>query len=184
MASRGSQGAIIAVAVVVAGVAGLAVGRLIAERRVVEVSHVTAAVWQRGDVFPSFTLLTEWGDSVETDALLARGGVVMFLDLECPPCVDMALKWDRAVNDGVVTIEQVVAITSQNAAAIARFREEAELQIAVYRDPGPAFLENHWITSFPVEVIVGRDGAVVSVSENPATPVDTGILRAAFAPPN
>ena len=180
MISRGARGVIIVVAVVVAGGAGMGVGRWIAERRVVRVSHVASSVWQRGDAFPAINLQTEWGESVTTRALLARGGVVLFLDLECPPCVEMARKWNRAVDEGKVDAEQVVAITSQPVAAIARFRQDLNLQINVYRDPGPAFLSKGWITSFPVEVIVRDDGVVVSVTDDAGAPVDGALLQAAL----
>lgn len=176
-----SRNSIIAIAVVVAGTAGILVGRWLSERRVVEVTHAPVAAWNPGDEFPSFLLTSEWGDSLSTGTLLAHGGVVLFLDLECPPCSDMARKWDRAVSDGVVPVEQVVAITSQPADAMARFREDTGLQIALYRDPGPSFLLNGWITSFPVEVIVGSDGAVVAINYDAAAPVDEAALQAALA---
>lgn len=176
-----SRNALIAVAVVAAGAAGILAGRWISERRIVEVTEAPAAAWKAGDDFPAIALTTEWGDSLSTDALLAHGGVVLFLDLECPPCADMARKWDRAVSDGIVPAEQVVAITSQPGDAISRFRADTGVQIAVYRDPGPSFLLNGWVTSFPVEVIVGADGAVAAVSYDAAAPVDEGALRAALA---
>jgi peroxiredoxin len=170
---------IIALAVVMAGGLGVMMGRWMGERRIVQLSPAPVAAWQRGDIFPSLQLLTEWGDSVASDALLAGGGVVLFLDLECPPCVDMARKWNRAVRDDVVAADQVVAITAQVPVAIARFRQEEDLQFNLYQDPAAAFLANGWITSFPVEVIVGDDGAVVSVTDNAHAPVGNDALQSA-----
>lgn len=175
-----SRNSLIAIAVVLAGTAGVLTGRWLSERRVVEMTHAPAASWTPGDPFPSLHLTTEWGDSVLSDVLLARGGVVLFLDLECPPCSDMAKKWDLATRDGVIPVEQVVAVTSQPADAIARFRQDAGLGIALYRDPGPAFLLNGWVTSFPVEVIVGQNGTVASVGYDATAPVPHALLRAAF----
>jgi len=178
--SRTTQGIIIAIAVVVAGASGLAVGRYLAARRMVEVAPAPYAVWHPGDTFPVMSLQTEWGDSVSTRTLLARGGVVLFVDLECPPCVAMAHKWDQAAKDGVLDPSQIVVVTAQPAGKIGPFRQQGHLDINVYRDPAQTFLANQWITSFPVEVIVDDAGRVVSVGDNPAKPIDERALQSAL----
>lgn len=177
---KGTGRVVVVVMVVVAGFGGIAVGRYLGSKRAAGDPVAPAAVWRAGDTFPELKLETEWGDSVSTRTLLARGGVVLFLDLECPPCVAMARRWDQAAKAAVLDPAQIVAVTAQPAAKIGPFRQQENLGINVYRDPASEFLANQWITSFPVEVIVDDTGRVVSVNDNPARPIDEKTLQSAL----
>ncbi|HEX5131048.1 MAG TPA: redoxin domain-containing protein [Candidatus Krumholzibacteria bacterium] len=178
MASSSSRNVAIAAIVVIAMGAGMFVGRYIAAHRVVEVVQ-PAVTWHAGDVLPPFALVSESGDSVTSTDMLTHGGVVLVLDLECPPCVEMAQKWNRAINDGVVRVDQVIGITMHSRDAIARFRADTGIQFAVYRDAESALLSNGWVMSFPLEVIVGEGGTVVAVSGDSTAPIDQDAIQAA-----
>jgi peroxiredoxin len=167
-----------AAAVIGVAAGGFWLGQRLGHRGEGAANVIINGPWKPGDPFPTVTLRTEAGDSTSTATLLRDGGVVLFLDLECPPCLDMARKWNRAVADGLIPVEQVVAIADHPDAAIGRFRADNHLDIAVYRDPASDFMSRYGVSSYPLEVMVDAAGAVVHSSGNPADPIDEQMLAA------
>jgi hypothetical protein len=176
-----SRSALVIIAVVVAGVAGVMVGRHLSSQRMVEQVHDAATTWQTGDAFPDVNLVSEWGEATSTMSLLADGGVALFLDLECPPCIEMAGTWTDAIRSGSVAADRVVAITGNPDVAVQRFREQYSPAFGIYRDVEQAFYANGWITAYPVEVMVGDGATVLAVNEDASRPIDDAMLQSAIA---
>jgi hypothetical protein len=112
---------------------------------------------------------------------LADGGVALFLDLECPPCIEMAGTWTDAIRSGTVAADRVVAITGNPDVAVQRFREQYSPAFGIYRDVEQAFYANGWITAYPVEVMVGDGATVLAVNEDASRPIDDAMLQSAIA---
>lgn len=166
------------VAVFAVGIAGVWVGTLIRERsasnRVHEVSaKLPTSLLSPGDAFPNVELSGAAGGRLNTvDAFQERGGIVLFVDLECPPCTDMCLRWQQAVHDGIVDLDQVVGVTYHPIEVSERYRAEHGLEFAIYRDDEGVFRRVFEVTRFPLEVVVGASGQVQSTSYDSVSPVD------------
>lgn len=133
-----------------------------------------------GETFPDVPLTLPEGSRTGTRELLQGGGVVLFLDLECPPCADMARKWQDHL-DATGAAPRVLGVTNQNAPAIAWFREEHAIHFPVAQDADQVFRHTYGVDRFPLEVVVGAEGRVRSLSYDSARPVDEHAL-AGLAP--
>jgi len=182
-ARRTLRPALFLVLVFVVGTAGVLTGRLIRTRVAgAPTATVTARVpmplLRAGDVFPDLPLVNDTGEAERTAALIGGTGmVVLFLDLECPPCADTALRWQRAIEEGVIGADQVMAITYQSHEAMAMFREEHGLVYRFFQDADLAFHRGFEVNRFPLEVIVGASGLVHSTRFDSASPVDAERLQ-------
>jgi len=175
----------VAVVTAVAAAGGLT-GRLIRSRGGGVPAVVTVrppmTLLRAGDIFPDLPLVDDAGERTPASALIGGTGmVVLFLDLECPPCAEMALRWQKAIDEGAVDSYQVMAVTYQSHEAMAAFRGEHALAFPFYRDADLAFRERFDVTRFPLEVVVGASGLIHSTSFDSASPIDAGLLREQLA---
>lgn len=177
----------LAAGVFAVGVAGVWVGTLLRERvargQSVEVSaRAPRSLLHAGDAFPDVALEDAAGNGLSTTDLLANaGGVVLFIDLECPPCTDMCLRWQRAIDAGVIPADQVIGVTNQTTEVAETYRSEHGLRFDIYHDPGGVFRHEYDVSRFPLEVVVGESGRVRSTSYESASDVDTEALARQLA---
>ncbi|MGQ0720285.1 MAG: peroxiredoxin family protein [Candidatus Eiseniibacteriota bacterium] len=124
-----------------------------------------------GMTFPDAA--TAGGPDARTAAMTGTGGTAfLFLDLECPPCVDMAAKWQTVLDQGALPELRVVGITNHPPEHIGSFREEHGITFPIVEDTDHLFLRDWRVQRFPLEVVVGPDGRILSVSYDSVNPVD------------
>lgn len=129
-----------------------------------------------GMTFPDATI-AGGGDAAHTADLIGTDGTVfLFLDLECPPCGEMASKWQAVLDQGAFPGLRVVGITNQPPANSESFREEHGLTFPIVEDVDHLFLTDWRVQRFPLEVVVGSDRRIRSVSFDSVHPVDPSAL--------
>jgi len=183
--SRKSIGFLVLVLIAVAG--GVVVGTLIRDRmdhrRMVEMNQrAPRTLLGLGDDLPDVTLTVAGGYTETCAELLSeRGSIVLFLDLECPPCVVMCQRWQRALDDGEVDDTQVFGITNHPQDAVAAFLSENNITFPVHQDAAGEFRKQYEVDRFPLEVVVGASGRVRSLSYDSVSPVDFNDLAQRLA---
>jgi peroxiredoxin len=169
------------------GVAGVLVGNVLrgyfsGSRTTNVTAHVPRSLLRLGMVFPNVEVVGEKGDIRRTGDLLGSGGsVVLFLDLECPPCNDMALKWQSAVDKREVEAERVWGITFHSTEVIRTYKAENGLRFPIFTDSLQTFLRDYEVNRFPLEVIVGASGKIRSTSYDSESPIDLARLAGLFS---
>ncbi len=168
--------------VLVVALLGLFSGRLI--RRFALSSGTTTvtmaaptSLLKRGAPFPDVVVLLPGNVAAFTSALLSpRGGVVLFLDLECPPCTEMAAKWQAIVDEGAVDELTVLGVANQPPYIIEEYVAAHGIRFPVVADTSHTFLREYEVDRFPLEVVVSRSGKIVSTSYDSARAIDVGAL--------
>ena len=164
------------------GVAGVVVGSLLRgvtlnrSDAYIASDPVATSLLKRGMLFPDAEIAGWEGSTRTTQALGTTGTVFLFLDLECPPCVDMARRWQAVVDGGGIPGLSLVGVTYQPSDVADSFREEHGIEFPIVEDTGHVFLTEWRVQRFPLEVVVGSDGRVRSLSYDSATPVDLDAL--------
>lgn len=164
--------------VVVVGGAGLALGQWLGDRfrgnAAREVSAlVPASLLDAGMAFPDVALSGAHGEATRTGERLPDNGVVvLFLDMECPPCVDMATRWQRALDEGAIDDGQLYAVTYHRQEVIDRFAEMHGLTFPIYRDAEQTFRSQFEVDRFPLQVVVGRSGMIRGTSYDSTSDID------------
>jgi peroxiredoxin len=172
--------------VLVVALLGLFSGRLI--RRFAPSPGNTAvtmpaptSLLKRGAPFPDVVVLLSGNVSAFTSALLSpRGGVVLFLDLECPPCNEMAAKWQAILDQGAVEELNVLGVANQPPHIIEEYVAAHGIRFPVVADTSHSFLREYEVDRFPLEVVVSRTGKIVSTSYDSGRAVDVGALSTAL----
>jgi peroxiredoxin len=131
-----------------------------------------------GEPFPDLPLTDLDGRIVSSRDLAAGGSVVLFLDLECPPCTDLARRWQTALDDGAVEAGQVWGVSYHPRERIEEYREAHGLDLPIYEDAGQRFRTDHRIDRFPLAVTVGASGLVRDTSYDSASPIDPEAVEA------
>lgn len=120
-----------------------------------------APAFGAGDPFPSVPLIAEDGAAVASDDLLAgRGGVVLFLDSECPACTQAVGVWQSLLEAGELGGLPVVGIGREAPDVLTAYRERLGLGFPCYSDPGAVFSTEHGVTAVPTTVVVDAQGTV------------------------
>lgn len=162
-------------------------GRLLREPTGAVVTHTPPPGLRVGQRLPVMVLVSERGDTLSSVDLIEGGAVVLLLDPDCPPCADMARKWQRAIKDRVVDPPAVWAVSAQPADAIRRFKEETAITFPVYRDARETLHRVYDVTQYPLELIVDHTLRIQSTSYDPRHEVNPkvmlSILGAAGAEP-
>ena len=167
------------VLLVVVGAVGLTIGHVVQGRVAPDDGFDQTLLETRlgvGDIFPDVRLVTSAGDTTTTSALLEYGGVVLFLDVECPPCTDMAQRWQAAIDDGHIENDWVVGVTSRLHNQVESYRAEHQLTFDILHDPRSVFQGVYGVRLFPFEVVVGGSGRIRSTSRELAADVDVDAL--------
>ncbi|GJM43564.1 MAG: hypothetical protein DHS20C21_04060 [Gemmatimonadota bacterium] len=173
--------------VVVVAMAGVGVGLLVrgflgrdAPEQFVIQRSVTSLL-QDDQTFPDVAVVAPAGTLRTSELARPHGCVFLFLDLQCPPCVDMAVKWQEALDSQSIEELRVVGITNHSADVIQRFRESHGLHFPVAEDSARVFLHDHRVERFPLEVVVGESGRIRSLRYNSGEPIDLARVAADLA---
>ena len=95
-----------------------------------------------GDTAPDFTLTDDAGGSVTLSDLRGRRAIVYFYPAAMTPgCTTQAVDFDAALSDLATAGYQVVGISPDQPAKLAKFRERDHLTIRLLSDPEKAVLE-------------------------------------------
>ncbi|MGH2569631.1 MAG: TlpA family protein disulfide reductase [bacterium] len=171
----------LAVVVFGVGMAGVLVGSMLRSKTertdaYIAVDPAAMSLLKTGMTFPDVAIAGA-GDLARTrDAIGPEGAVFLFLDLECPPCADMATKWRDVQRLGALPGLRVVGVTNHSPDAVAAFREEHALPFPIAEDVEHLFLAQWRVQRFPLEVVVGSDGRIRSLSYDSVHPVDPSAL--------
>ncbi|HKQ60964.1 MAG TPA: TlpA disulfide reductase family protein [Candidatus Polarisedimenticolaceae bacterium] len=130
-----------------------------------------------GRAFPDVELSAADGTAARSGQLAAeRGAVVLFLDLDCGSCSEMAAHWEPLSRE-----LPVLGVAAASAEAIRRYKDAHGLTFPIYADPGGTFQRDWRVTSFPLRLLVARSGTIVAAGHDAAEPVDPAALRAQLA---
>jgi peroxiredoxin len=188
---------LLAVLLAFIGAAGLLTGRLVRSLRDPGATRLpglpsgTANALTVGDELPDVEVEAGDGRILPIRSLIGTdGAVLLFLDLDCPPCIDMAAKWQRTIDEGEVDPDRVLAVTASPAESPAdeaydraldrAFEHGLRLRLVVDREA--VFTRRHGIVSFPYAVIVDRSGHVRFASADSTAPVDLDVLELILGP--
>jgi len=169
-----------AVMVILVAVAGVFVGRTLRTHGPSETTveaGIPTTLLAAGDAFPDVVVADEDGGAQRTSDLLATGGVVLFLDLECEPCQTAAERWQRYADEGVVPPDRIFGITVGSRDAVREFKERHVLSFPLLRDSLRVFHDRYDVARFPLQVVVGASGVMRDVTYDTVSPVDPGELE-------
>ena len=176
---RSLRWTLFAVLGLVALYAGLRTGSVLRARneKVVEAPEFP---FKPGDALPDVTLADSTDTPTGSVALVAerKGVVMLFLDPNCEGCSAMAAKWQRAVDAGAIEPERVIAITTATREQNASYRAQHMLGYPLYRDVDSAYLQQHGVVTYPMEMEVGASGVIQALSNDSVTEVDGDNIRA------
>jgi peroxiredoxin len=163
---------------VVVAAAGLAGGLWFRSARTPPPSDALDSPFAEGDVFPDVVVIDDAGQPRSTHEILgSRGGVVLFLDPDCPPCRDMSLLWQSRVADGEIGADRVLGVAPAEIEAVRAYRDALALSFSIYSDADRAFAREHGVVAFPLRVVVDSSLHVRGQSANPATEPRGDALR-------
>ena len=165
--------------VLAVGYAGMRLGRALRGRAAPAIIEAPPFPFRPGDPLPDVQLADSTGTASTSLGLVAeRGGaVVLFLDPNCEGCLAMAQRWERALADGVVEPGRVLGVTREPAEVNARYRTEHGLSFPIYQDVESAYLQRHGVVTYPMEVVVGASGTILSLSDDSKSPIDGDAIR-------
>jgi peroxiredoxin len=161
------------------GIAGVLVGYVVrdrlpgAQKRTVTMP-VPMSLLREEMLFPDVALIGPSGEQVYSGSLVGEGSVVLFLDLECPPCEVMTAKWQAAADDNVVFPGRLWAVTYFPRQYVDDYVKQHNITFPVYVDSLQTFHHKYEVNRFPLEVVVGVSGHIRSMSYNSEAPVDAG----------
>ncbi len=98
--------------------------------------------------------------------------MVLFLDLDCAPCTDLAWRWQGAIDEGVFAAPQVWGVCYYPRADIDAYLRDHELTFSVYQDSLHVFRTQYQVELFPMAVTVGSSGIVRDVNFDSVSPID------------
>lgn len=113
-----------------------------------------------GNKFPSAQLVGGDGRVVSTADLLRSGKVVLFVDPGCNSCDGMVAKWIDLVDRHTVSAEEVVAICFMKPEDAESYRNQQRMNFRLFCDTARYFMNNHEVTDFPLQLVVGRSGTI------------------------
>ncbi|MBK7092865.1 MAG: redoxin domain-containing protein [bacterium] len=113
-----------------------------------------------GQRFPTTNLTNTDGHTVSTSELLKGGKVVLFLDPGCNSCEGMISKWVGLVDKRSVSAEEVIGICNMDPVDAALYSQERRMNFRLYCDTARYFWNNHDVTDFPLQLVVGKSGTI------------------------
>ena len=175
---RPLQWVVLVILVVAAGYGGLRFGNALRAKHGVVVD-APEFPFRPGDTLPDVRLADSLGTEVGSVELVKsrHGAVVLFLDPNCEGCAAMATRWEQGLSDGVIEPERLFAVTTGTAEVNEQYRAGHMLSYPIYRDVESAFLEQHGVVTYPMEVVVGPTGTIQSLSTDSKTPIDGESIR-------
>jgi peroxiredoxin Q/BCP len=120
-----------------------------------------APAFAAGDPFPSVALIAEDGTAAASDDLFAgHGGVVLFLDPDCPACTEAVGAWQALLDAGEPAGVPVAGISNEPPEALTAYRERLGIGFPLYSDPAAVFAREHGVTTVPTTVVLDPEGTV------------------------
>ncbi len=134
-----------------------------------------------GEEFPDVQVMD--ADSVIhfTSALLDNGGVVIFMELGCPPCSVMSENWNGVLSswDGH---PPVWGISSAPMDRIARYREQLGVTFPILCDTGMVFETVYQVVDFPLQLVVDSAGIIRDASYDSRQIIEPAEITALLKP--
>jgi peroxiredoxin len=131
-----------------------------------------------GTLFPDVPVLDESGAPQSTAQLTGgKGGVYLFMELGCPPCKEMSLKWQAAIESGPAKDIPIFGVTVNLPVNIRPYRLKNKLTFPIFSDTMNVFMDKYDVTNYPCEVVVGKSGKVTYTTFNSAEPIDFDKLK-------
>lgn len=169
-------------ALLLVGYAGLRTGMALRNRTAPPMAQAPAYPFSPGDSLPDVALADSAGASVQSSSLMAGAGtIVLFLDPTCDGCIEMSKRWEQAIIDGVVPADRVIGISREAPAVNEHFRAQHALRFPIYQDVASAYLQQHAVTTYPLEVVVGASGKIALVSDNSKAEIDANHIHELMA---
>lgn len=172
MASTGNstlKSVLMVVIVFVVAVGGVLLGMKLrdnagsASQATAEDSNAPMSLLKIGAAFPNVNVIDEGGTATTTGAVLGdRGGVVLFMELGCPPCKEMSEKWQKAINSGEAKDIPLYGVTINLPVNIRPYRLKHNLTFPIYSDSVNFFMDSMQVENYPLQVVVGKSGKVES----------------------
>lgn len=177
--------AVLVLGVVIAAGAGLYLGLGMREKlNPVEFRYEESqpnALLGTGEEFPDVPVMD--ADSVihPTSRLLANGGVVIFMELGCPPCSTMSENWNRALASWPAH-PPVLGISSAPLDRIARYREHLGVTFPILCDTGKIFETAYQVIDFPLQLVIDSSGIIRAETYDSQQIIDTAVITALLRP--
>jgi len=134
-----------------------------------------------GEEFPEAPLMDADSTVHSTSMLLANGGVVIFMDIGCPPCSVMSENW----NDVLATWDYhppVLGISSAPMDRIARYREHLGVTFPILCDTGMVFETAYQVVDFPFQLVIDSAGMIRTSTYDSRQIIDTADVIALLRP--
>ncbi len=131
-----------------------------------------------GSAFPEVQLFDESGAPASTSQLLGgKGAVVLFMELGCPPCKEMSLKWQTALASGKAKDVPLIGITVNGPVYIRPYRLKNQLTFPIYSDTLNIFMDKYNVTNYPIELVIGKSGKITYSTFDSNEPIDFDQLK-------
>jgi peroxiredoxin len=173
--------ALLVIALIIAAGAGLYLGLGMHERlEPVEFRYEEStpnALLAVGDDFPDVPVMGDDSTLHATADLLQDGGVVIFMELGCPPCSVMSLNWTAALaswDDPPPVFG--IAYASQD--RIARYKEKLGITFPIYADTGAVYEHAYQVIDFPFQLVIDTAGLIRSTAYDAHQIIDTAAVSA------
>lgn len=114
---------------------------------------------------------------VTTSTVLADGGVVIFMELGCPPCSVMSINWSEALSSWK-NAPSVIGISAAPLDRIARYRDYLGVGFPIYCDTGMVFETAYRVSDFPFRLVIDSAGIIRSETYDSHEIIDTTVLAA------
>jgi peroxiredoxin len=171
--------------VFVMAVAGVYVGMMLKERSdapPMEPYSEPTSKLAVGMPFPDVQVLDVSSRPVMTsDMLDAHGGVILFMELGCPPCVEMTEKWVEAIKSGEAKDVPVYGVAINLPMHIHSYRIKRGISFPIFSDSAGVFINQYDVTSYPMEVVVGKSGIIRYTNFDSRVPIAFDLLREQLA---
>lgn len=166
-----------------AAAAGMYVGGVFRQQQGTETAEVEADVFQSltlkpGATFPDVELeTTSYGRVNSRSILHHEGTVVLFLEADCSPCHSLSIDWQRAIDEGVITRDQVVGISYSDVNHVIEALANYHVDFPMYADPNYTFMDQYGVDGFPLILVVGKSGTIRYSDIDARKKVSPGDLR-------
>lgn len=134
-----------------------------------------------GEEFPDVPVMD--ADSViqSTSMLLDNGGVVIFMELGCPPCSVMSDNWNGALASWK-DHPPVWGISSASMDRIAHYREQLGVTFPILCDTGMVFESAYQVVDFPLQLVVDSAGIIRDASYDSRQIIDPVAIASLLGP--
>lgn len=131
-----------------------------------------------GSEFPDTELIDKKYLAVMSKSLLIQNGtVILFIDDDCPPCGDIAKEWQKKINEGIISNNQVMGICFANAAQIHSIRDKYQVDFPIYADERYTFLDYYGVDAFPLVLVLDKSGVIRYVEHDSNKKIDPSELK-------